>query len=90
MSKIKYIAFFKEDAVFDSERIVGELIDVCEQINLGEDGIMCRMQAVQGELVYCKDCKNYYPEDKPYQKRGCMYGGICEKPDDFCSRGEKR
>jgi len=42
------------------------------------------------EIVLCQDCKNYYPEDKPHQKRGCMYGGICERPDDFCSRGEKR
>jgi len=100
MSKIKYISFFKKDAVFDSERIVGELLDVCEQINLGEDGIMCRMQVVQGELVHCKDCK-YWAEltflVPPKHHCGRLlqqYKGISERvsfetdADDFCSRGE--
>ena len=53
---------------------------------IDSDGI----EHILREPVKCKDCKNYYPEDKPHQKRGCMYGGICERPDDFCSKGEKR
>lgn len=89
MSKIKYISFSKKDAVFDSERIVGELLDVCEQINLGEDGIMCRMQVVQGELVHCKDCKDWRPYINSEYNEGDCYGtDLCMTGDDFCSQGE--
>lgn len=87
MSKIKYISFSKKDAVFDSERIVGELIDVCEQIDLGEGGIMCGLQAVQGELVHCKDCK-YWEVDNDVGF--CTRTEDCDwNADDFCSRGER-
>lgn len=90
MSKIKYISFSKKDAVFDSERIVGELLDVCEQIDLGEGGTMCTIQAVQGELVHCKDCRFW----------GTALDGYCDAiddpymletdADDFCSWGERK
>ena len=94
MSKIKYIAFFKKDAVFDSERIVGELLDVCEQTDLGEAGIMCKIQVVQGELVKCKDCKyKVETEDGEWNPEDivCDYwasDGL--EADDFCSRGERK
>lgn len=94
MSKIKYISFFKKDAVYDSERIVGELLDVCEQIDLGEGGTMCTIQAVQGELVHCKDCKYFSQNDRWCKRYECDDGDrlICWDlgEDGFCSRGEKR
>jgi len=93
MSKIKYIAFFKKDAVFDSERIVGELLDVCEQRDLGDGGTMCRMQVVQGELVHCKDCKHWFyfiESEKHHCTELDKHPWDCpiREEDDFCSRGE--
>lgn len=100
MSNIKYISFFKKDAVFDSERIVGELLDVCEQTDLGEDNIICKIQVVQGELVHCKDCKycdRHHLVDglfcyRLYEKYNKEYPQMIIEvdADDFCSRGEKK
>lgn len=101
MSKIKYLNFFEGEAVFDSERFVKELLSLCKKHNLINETV-CTIQAIEGEVVTCKDCKHWIPNIPKYAHIGykvCNHeynDGLCEgigyewDADDFCSRGERK
>lgn len=51
-----------------------------------------RLLIPQSEIIRCKDCKHYKALDYT-DKLACHYvigGTVIRKPDDFCSRAERR
>ena len=59
-----------------------------------EDAVYQRiagLHAVQPEIIRCKDCK-YFLRDTEYGYDWCnrMSGVFRMKPDDFCSKAERR
>ena len=86
-----------EDGVFREVQNVGIKVDKEELIKAlrydrgqYEKGFIDGHWARDMEIVRCKDCKEYgeWLGGKICMRYGSYYGNT--KPDDFCSRGERR
>lgn len=80
----------KDDAISRREAI-RIASGFCHPANVAKE--LAKLPAVQPqpEIVRCKDCK-YHSHDAEYGRDWCnrTSGVLRVKPDDFCSRAERR
>lgn len=62
------------------------VIPVVSELNRLERYVL-RLPSAQLELIRCKDCKYYHPN---YCAAWIRFDTIKTKPDDYCSRAERR
>lgn len=68
-----------------------------EQLKYEDNGFSCRraeeiiqIKFVGTEIVRCKDCKHYLTLKGLTNPNACTKGVLFAKPEDFCSRGERK